>query len=287
MPLFKRPDGKPATDVPASRRIMPFLLRSRTESAVYFEQEIDLTRTLPFLEELNSRRGDRKATLFHLFLWAAVRALDQRPRLNRFVMGGRLYQRDGIWISYSAKKSLDDEAPIVLIKRRFDPATSFEALVDYVHADLSEGRSDKVSHIDRELKLFLAMPGWLLSIGVRLIKWLDALNLLPGSFIHPDPLYASLLVANLGSVRLESAYHHLFEYGTIPLFAAVGRKKAVFTSAGERTVFSIKYTLDERVEDGLYCATALELVKQVLEDPQQATSDWSSTLKGTDPARRR
>jgi len=270
MPLFGRPDGTLAGDVPASRRIMPYLMRTRNESAVYFEQEIDLTRAMPFLEAVNAARMGPKATLFHLFLWAAVQAFDERPRLNRFVMGGRLYQRDGIWISYSAKKSLDDQAPIVVIKRRFEPGATFEALVDFVSADVAEGRSDKESHVDRELKLFLSLPGWLLALGVRLIRALDALNLLPAAFIGPDPLYASLFVANLGSVRLDSAYHHLYEYGTIGLFATIGRKRTVLAPDGERTVCSIKYTLDERVEDGLYCAKALERVKDVLEHPGNA-----------------
>ncbi|MBM3268004.1 MAG: hypothetical protein FJZ01_10185 [Candidatus Sericytochromatia bacterium] len=271
MALLQRPDGSPVRDVPPTRRIMPFLMRTRNESVVYFEQEVDLTRTLLFLDEFNADRDGKKATLFHLFLWAAVQALAARPRLNRFVMGGRLYQRDGIWISYSAKKALADHAPIVVIKRRFDPATSFGDLVEQVQADVSEGKSDRESHVDRELKLFLAMPGWLLALGVRLLRWADEFSLLPASFIRPDPLYASLFVANLGSVRLDSAYHHLYEYGTIPLFAVIGRKKSVLAADGERTVCSIKYSLDERVEDGLYCAAALDLVKRVLEDPAEAT----------------
>src|SRR4051812_25737211 len=104
MPLFNRPDGTLATDVPAARRIMPFIMRSRTESAVYFEQQIDLSRTLPFLERFNAAHPTRKVTVFHVFIWAALAALHERPRMNRFVIGSRLYQREGIWISYSAKK---------------------------------------------------------------------------------------------------------------------------------------------------------------------------------------
>ena len=265
MPLFNRPDGKLATDVPAARRIMPFIMRTRTESAVYFEQAIDLTRTLPFIEQFNAAHPTRKATVFHVFIWAAMVALNARPRLNRFVIGSRLYQREGIWISYSAKKALQDDAPIVVLKRRFDPTMSFEQVVDFIHADLDEGRSDKKSHVDKELGLFLRLPAPLLRLGVWLLRWLDSWNLLPGAFIHPDPLYASLFVANLGSVKLESAYHHLYEYGSIPLFAAIGRTKEV----GGSPVCSIKYSFDERVEDGLYAAAALALLKDRLEDPSR------------------
>jgi len=54
-------DRPAATDVPPARRIMPFIMRSRNESAVYFEQELDLTRTLPFLEQFNAAHPETKA----------------------------------------------------------------------------------------------------------------------------------------------------------------------------------------------------------------------------------
>ncbi len=271
--LFSRPDGVRAGDVPPFRRIMPFIMPTRNESAVYLEQEIPLDGALAFVDEATARTG-RRATFFHLFLWASVRALAARPRLNRFVMGGRVWQRDGIWLSYSAKKSLADGAPIVVVKRRFEPEVSFDDLLEQVYADLERGRSDEKSHVDKELSLFLRLPGPALRVGVGALRWLDRWNLLPAGFIHGDPLYASMFVANLGSVRLDSAYHHLYEYGTIPIFAALGRFREVPTVVDGRVVTrrvcSIKYTLDERIEDGLYCAAGLEVIRGVLEEPWAA-----------------
>lgn len=80
-------------------------------------------------------------------------------------------------------------------------------------------------------------------------------------------MYASMFIANLGSVRLDSAYHHLYEWGNCPFFAVVGRTRDVATPEGKRRMCSIKYSFDERIEDGLYCAKGLELVKELLEDP--------------------
>ncbi|MCC6335421.1 MAG: hypothetical protein IT380_15700 [Myxococcales bacterium] len=265
--LFSRPDGTRVKDANAPRRIMPFIMKTRNESAVYFEQHIDLTKALPFIDTWNAAKPDKKITVFHLFLWAVVRAIAQRPRLNRFVMGSKLWQRDGIWISFSAKKKLEDGAPLIVLKRRFEPAISFSDCVDLIYGDVKEGRSDKLSHVDKELKLFLSLPGPLLRLGVGLLRWLDRWNLLPGSFIHPDPMYASMFIANLGSVRLDSAYHHLYEWGNCPFFAVVGRTRDVATPEGKRRMCSIKYSFDERIEDGLYCAKGLELVKELLEDP--------------------
>ena len=49
--------------------------------------------------------------------------------MNRFVAGGRLYQRREIWFSYSAKQSLKGESPLIVLKRRFDPDESFVDMV--------------------------------------------------------------------------------------------------------------------------------------------------------------
>lgn len=271
MPLFNRPDGTLATDVAPFRRMMSFLMPTRTESAVYFEQDLDLTRTQKFIDEFNATHQHR-ITVFHLFTWAIAQVLHARPRMNRFVAGNRVYQRDGVWISYAAKKSMADGAPIVLLKRQFDPTMTFEQTVDFMHGDIKEGRSDKQSHVDKELSLFLRLPAMLLRFGVRVVRWLDSVNLLPGSYIHPDPLYASMIITNLGSLKLESAFHHLYEYGNIPLFAAIGRSKLVpvVDEAGvvtARKVCSVKYAFDERIEDGLYCAYSLELLRTMVEDP--------------------
>jgi hypothetical protein len=267
VPLFRRPDGALCTEVSRVRAIMPFIMPTATQSVVFFEQEIDLTKTLPFLEQLNAQNPGMKAGLFHLVLHAVARTLNERPRLNRFVAGSRLYQREGIYLTYAAKKALHDEAPIVTLKRRFDPAHNLLETVRFVDGDVRVGRSDAESHTDRELKLFLKLPAPLLVLGVRVLQWLDWWNLLPRAFIEGDPMYCSVFVANLGSVRLESAFHHLYEWGNCPFFATIGRRKTVVTPEGPRRVCSIKYTFDERIEDGLYCATALERVKAILEDP--------------------
>jgi len=235
---------------------------------VYFEQIIDLTKTLPFIKKWNAEHPDKKVSVFHVFMWAALKGLAARPRLNRFVMGSKIWIRDGIWLTFSAKKRLDDDAPIVTIKRKFEPEWGFAEVVDHIYGDLKEGRSDKKSHVDNELGFFLAMPGPILRFGVALLRWLDRWNLLPGSFIHPDPMYCSMFVANLGSVRLESAYHHLYEYGNCPFFAAVGKTKTMVTPEGAKEVCSVKYTFDERIEDGLYCATGLEILQKHLENPE-------------------
>jgi hypothetical protein len=103
------------------------------------------------------------------------------------------------------------------------------------------------------------------------VMWLDRWHLLPGFFVDPDPMFTSMVCANLGSVGLEPAYHHLYEYGNSPFFATIGAiKDAPAAAEGELVVrpqVRIKYTFDERIDDALACALSLSRQKAMLEDP--------------------
>ncbi len=272
MPLFARPDGVLLSRAPTLRRLMPYLMRTRNESVVYFEQQIEVARALDFVRKLNEGRPGRKVTLFQVVLFALMRTFALRDDLNRFVVGRRLYQRKRIELSFAVKKELTDAAVLTTVKVAFDPGDTLEAALDRIEARIAEGRGTKKLRSETEMDLVTVLPRALL----RLLMWgqraLDYVNLLPASMIDPDPLYASMFLANLGSVGLDSAYHHLYEYGTVPFFATMGRvKKAVVVGEGDvpvvREVVSLKYSFDERITDGLYCARSLELLKGWLEAP--------------------
>lgn len=250
--------------------MMAFLMRGRNESAVYFEQHLDLTRTLPWLAERN-RGAASRATLFHLILHALASVLHERERLNRFTLGRRTYQRTGVFLSFAAKKGMTDDAALATVKRRFPRDEPFGALVGELTAEIGGARSQAPSAMDRELRVLLALPGFLLSLLIALLRRLHAWGLAPRGLIDTDPLHASAFVANLGSLRIDAAYHHLYEHGTCPLFMTIGQVTQVPAVDGDRVVarptVTLRFTFDERIEDGLYCARSLKLLKQRVEDP--------------------
>ncbi|MEO8553291.1 MAG: hypothetical protein ABI678_25130 [Kofleriaceae bacterium] len=234
------------------RRMMTFLMRGRNESAVYFEQELDLGRTQPWL----TARGGR---LFPLILHALAQTLHDRERLNRFTLGHRMYQRKGVHLSFAAKKKMADDAPLATVKRAFTRGETFGNVEHAFGGGVAEARSDRASHLDKELGILLALPGFLLAFLLAVQKRLYRWGLAPRSLVDTDPLYASAFVANLGSIQIDAAYHHLYEHGNCPLFVTVGKVR------GDK--LTLRYTFDERVEDGHYCAKSLELFKQRVEDP--------------------
>src|SRR5687767_12501378 len=99
MPLLPRRDGDPVPDVPPYRRMMQLLMRKRSESFVFFEQKLDMSKAQSWLAEKNAGRApEERLNFFHLITHAIVETIGERPRLNRFSMGGRLYQRRGIFV---------------------------------------------------------------------------------------------------------------------------------------------------------------------------------------------
>lgn len=254
----RRPDGDLVRDVAPYRQLMPLIMPGRNESAVYFALEVDVSRTSAFLDAWNATHPDARATLFHVVLWAAARVLQARPELNRFVAGGQIWQRRGVWLSFAAKAALDDGAPLLTIKRRFDDAR-FDDVVSSVRGDVHEGRAGPERATDRELRLLAALPLFLRSGLYAIFRALDARGLAPRALIDGDPLYTSMFVANLGSLNLDACYHHLYEHGTASIFCVIGRARD-----GRAT---LRFTLDERVADGLYAQRSLELLRGWIEDP--------------------
>jgi hypothetical protein len=141
-----------------------------------------------------------------------------------------------------------------------------DEMVDGLHAGLAEGRSGRKSSSDREVDLLLRLPPPLVRLLVALVRGVDALGLLPLAMTRNDPMYASAFVANLGSVGLDAGYHHLWEYGNIPIFCVVGR---VTPGPDGRRSVTLKWSYDERVEDGLYCARSLEIIRGLIEAPEK------------------
>lgn len=275
MPPLPRPDADLVRDVHPVRRIMPFVMPTRNEASVLCVEQVLAAPAIEFLAHFNANRpAERPATLFHMVLRALATTMHDRTRANRFVAGGRYWQRRGVWLAFSGKKGMSDDAAIYTAKRLFPKEETFEEMVDSIWETQLAGRSDKESSTEKEISLLLRMPPFVLKRFVRLGRWLNELNLFPKVMIDNDPLFATAFVANLGSVGIDACYHHNYDYGTIPIFLTIGRLKKVPVVNEEglvvaAEVFDLKWTYDERTEDGFYVSRGLSMVKTMLEDPAQ------------------
>ncbi|MCB9743858.1 MAG: hypothetical protein H6741_17560 [Alphaproteobacteria bacterium] len=247
------------SEIPPYRRMLAEVTPGRVHATVTFTQRLELGSALAWLSEQSERQG-RRLSFLHLYLAAAGRALHRHPRLNRYCTGRRFYQREGVWLSVSAKKQLQDGAKVVLLKLPIPEDVSPWSVAAQLDAALAPARAGEELSQETENKLLLYL-GPLLPWAIKLAFLLDRWHLAPSALVDPDPLFASMVVANLGSVGLEVANHHLYEWGNCPFFAVIGR-------LSEQQRVEISYSFDERVEDGLACALALESLKDSLERPE-------------------
>ena len=288
MPLFRRCDGELVRDLSDSRRIMPYVMRKRNESIVFHTMQLKIAETRAWLREYNRSHGkNQHGSLFYLFIYACAKMFNERPGVNRFVSGGRTYQRKDVWISFTAKKRLVDDSPLVTVKLKFPANEKFEDCMKRISDAVEYGRSGRQSPIDNELRLLTRLPGPVLRSVLAAGRWLDRFNLLPAALIEPDPLFTTLFLTNDGSVGVGNAHHHLYEYGTCSVFAVVGnvKKTVVVDRAGNanvREVLEVYWSFDERVNDGMYCAKSLMVAQRLMEDPKRylCCSDTPAEARG-------
>ena len=211
--VFKMPRRPDAELVKTSKfhelefHIMP----KRSESIIYFDTQIDITHTIEFLEEFNKGREEKdKLTLFQLYLAAGARAIALRPKINRFISGRRLWQRNQIIFAFVVMKEKTEGGEEVLAVIEFDPFDTLETVQRRVYKQIYEARYG-VNEQEEIIKLFGAMPRFLLRFISWFLKWTDRRNLRLYSITKDWPFWSTVFVAHLGSLGIDAVYHHTYE----------------------------------------------------------------------------
>ena len=261
-------------DIDPIHAIMPYVMPHRSENETYLKITVDLTNALRFLNKKNEGRTEDKYTLFHLIATGFVKTITLRPKMNRFYQGARLYQRRELSLAFVVKKRFQDESHEALAFKSFGPETT----IDSLHADLmqeihqcrKENQDDPTTGF---MGFFMKFPRCILRPVFFLIRRLDYYGRVPKELIATDPGFATVLISNLGSIGLDAAYHHLNNWGTNSIFAAIGkmREETVPQPDGSmltHMVLDIGITLDERIADGYYYSKTVRLLKHLLENPE-------------------
>lgn len=275
MSIWRRVDGDLVTGLDYTRRAMPYMMRGRNESAFYFDEHVQLQKCDAWVRAFNEANPGLNADAFHLALWAIRDCMVRWPTMNRFVMGGRLYQRREITLTYAVKRRLKGDggstADSATVKRVFPPDESFADLVAGVQAQTRAERFGGDTHTDRELRWILRLPGVLRRVFVAAVRVLDAYGLLPRYWIEGDPMYTSAFLAHMASFGMPAGYHHLYEYGTAGVFVVLGRPTtdpgSPTSGPDRRRTMRVAFTFDERTEDGIVAWRSIQHFKRVLEDP--------------------
>ncbi len=269
-----RPDGH-YVKAPGLQTVMGYLFPKRTDCEVYLNDKLDATNLLEYIDKKNAEHPEYKTTIFHCALTAIDRIIRERPLLNRFIQGYRMYEREEISLSFVAKRRFADganESLMVLVPADDD---NIDSISKKIVGDTTEMRKSEVATggIDDLLDKFAALPRIVLIFVIRIIRWLDFWGINPQFLVDGDPNYTTVLASNLGSIKCPSVYHHLNNYGTNSIMVTIGtlHKEELLMPDGHkevRDVIDFGAILDERIADGFYFAKSLRLLKYVFENPE-------------------
>jgi pyruvate/2-oxoglutarate dehydrogenase complex dihydrolipoamide acyltransferase (E2) component len=269
-----RKDGK-RVSAPGLQTVMTALMPKRTEAEVYLNDTIDATNLIAYLDKKNEGKTDNKMTIFHCVIMALAKMVYERPLMNRFIQGYRIYERNEISLSFVAKRRFTDGAEETLMYMVMNETDTVNEVSKRIIGDVAEARKSEHSTggVDELLDKFAALPRPLLAGSVRLIRYLDFWGKNPDFITAGDPNYSTILVANLGSIKAPAVYHHLNNYGTNSIMVTIGtlHKEEILMEDGHkeiRDVIDIGATLDERIGDGFYFARSLKLIRHIFENPE-------------------
>ena len=269
-----RKDGIWLKDIPAMNRLMPTLMPNRADNEAYLTVDIDLRPMNAYLQKLNEGRTTDKYTFFHLVSAAIGKAFILRPKMNRFIVGSKVYQRREVTIGFTVKKQFNDHAEEALAFFTYDPKETLESyhakIMQQIHLTKSDTEKDTSTGA---MDIVCKLPQWMITSIAKFVLWLDKHGWAPLSLVGSDPNHAAIFLSNLGSIGLEAGYHHLVNWGTNSCFVVTGKKylKMEYDRDGNgdlHEVLPISVTLDERIADGYYYSGTMALVKELLTHPE-------------------
>ena len=269
-----RRDGTLIRNLDSMHFIMPIIYPNRADNEAYISETIDLTAIDEYLEKKNAANPEYKYNLFQIIVCAVLKAVTLRPKMNRFIANSNMYQRNDVSAAFVVKKIFSDTGAEGLAFIHSKKEDNIDSVYNSIYAQVSDCRKGGKNDSSTEsMDMFNRMPRWLSKALVKLVCVLDRHGKVPQPFIATDPYYASVILSNLGSIKLHSGYHHLTNWGTTSIFVIVGerKKRPFYDDDGNVTMkdsVDIGLTIDERIADGYYYAKTVRLLKKLLENPE-------------------
>lgn len=271
-----RYDGYKVTDPDPLFYITPYIMRSRLDSQVFFEEEIDVTDMRKFV--LQHRDRVPELSLYHVIAAAVVRTIAQKPRINRFISGNKIYARKYIRASMTIKKSFSEDAEEMLVMPEFEKDATLFDVADEFHKCVDEAKrdgenGDSTDGTQALVKIINMCPGFIIKAIIGTLRGLDNRGKMPKFINRLSPFHSSIYITNVGSIGLGSVYHHLYEFGTTSLFLAIGKLYSVKELQSDGTLktrnkIKIRIVVDERICDGFYFAQAIKHFRHLMNNPE-------------------
>jgi len=280
-----RYEGRRLRTLAPMQYVVPYIMKVRADSQNLFEDRI----RMDILDEYCAKKRAEGLTGFgvlHAILAAYVRTISERPGVNRFVAGQHVYARKNIVANMTIKKKMGLDCPDTVIKVIFDPHDTADD-VYRKFTEVAEKATSDDTDFDNTAGFLRHVPGLFLRGVIGFLRFLDYFGLLPRGLIKVSPFHGSLVITSMGSLGINAIYHHLYDFGNVPLFFAYGKKYTVNELQEDGTVVSRRYVdlravTDERICDGYYYASAFKILQRYLANPDLLDSPPATVKEDID-----
>ena len=266
-----RPDGKKVKDLDPIQRIMPHIMKHRHDSQNLTSYDCPCEPFDAFIKQ--ELANGISYNYMHIVIAGIVRTTALFPRINRFIMNGRIFQHNNIQVSFVVKKGLSAEAADTTVKLDFTGKETIAEVREKVNAAImANNNMDANNGTDKLVRLLTITPNCIISFLVGTIKFLDKHGLLPAAILKVSPFHTSAFVTNLKSIKGPSIFHHLYDFGTTGMFFAMGKEALVPVVSGNEIVIGkrmpIQIVTDERFCDGFYFVSAQKKLRELWSKPE-------------------
>ena len=267
-----RRDGRRIRSMPAINNIMAYIMPKKYDACNFFTDRLEISDVERWLKEKRSE-GYKGIGMLHVFIASYVRTVAHCPKLNRFIAGQKVYAANQIQVVMTVKRAMNAEAPETAIKVTFEPTDTIFDVYRKFNEKIDEIKAnDGDNNTEQAASLLMKVPGLFLRFAVWLLRGMDYFDLLPQSLINASPFHGSMIITDLGSLGIPPIYHHIYDFGTLPLFIAFGAKfrSVELDKSGEpveRKYIEYKAVMDERTIDGMSYAIAFKYLKYYLRNP--------------------
>ena len=279
-----RKDGRLLRELDSLHFITGIIYPNRCDNEAYISVKVDLTAMNAYLAKKNAEEKDFPYTMFHLVVAALEKTIPLRPKLNRFIVNSNFYQRNEVSAAFVVKKQFSDKGAEALAFLHGREEDTVEDVHAYIRRQVTECRSDKVDPSTGAMDILNRIPRFVSKAAIHLLMWLDKHGWVPADIIATDPYYSSVVISNLGSIKLKCGYHHLTNWGTCSLFCIIGeKKKSPFINedgtVSMRETLELGLTIDERLADGYYYSKSVRLLEYLLTHPEELEKPMNEEVR--------
>ncbi len=279
-----RKEGRLLRSLPGFAKFIPYIMPQRNDRYIHYEEAFEVTQLDRMLRKLRVD-GYKGIGILHFLIAAYIRGISRMPGINRFVVGRRIYARNNIEVVMTVKRALSIDATETTIKVVFEPTDTVLDVYRKMNEKIDEIKSSEENNGTEDVADLIArLPRFLIRFALTMLRVMDYFGWIPQSLLNVSPFHGSMIITDLGSLRIGPIYHHIYNFGTLPAFIAFGAKRHAYelNRRGEmvdRKYVDCKFVLDEGIVDGHYWAQMLLAYRYMFEHPEILLSPPSKVVE--------